>query len=159
VEGGEAGQKGEIEAWEITSILWDLKDLEWKSVVPANPENLKAFHLEKPRLVLSLFKKGSDEPITLSAGWKDPEQPQAEEKSDKGEKALEPEDKSEAPKKPDPDSASKVAVDAAALPETIHVTVKPHEEKDVIFSVEGKLMERLLRDLNRLSAPSATDED
>ena len=63
-------KKDDVEAWNITSILWDIKDLQWKSFKKESIGDLAAYHLDKPKLVISLLKKGEKEPITLKAGWK-----------------------------------------------------------------------------------------
>ncbi len=69
-------KKDGLDAWRVTSILWDIKDLQWKSVTKSGTENLASYGLDKPPLVVSLTKKGEKEPLTLKVGWK-PDAPDA----------------------------------------------------------------------------------
>ncbi len=64
-------KKEKIDNWAISGVLWDIKDLQWKSKTAQKPGETAPAELDQPRLVVSLFKKGDQEPLLLKAGWKD----------------------------------------------------------------------------------------
>ena len=148
-------KREKMDAWAVTSILWDLKDLEWKSVTKPAPTDLASVHLDTPQLTVSLFKKGEKEPLRLKAGWNIPT-----EKAGQGEPAKK---EIQAPRPEQPPSAEKTvesppkvtaaAVPAAkaATPEKVNVLVRPHEEQGAMFIIDGSAVSRLRTDLERLT--------
>jgi hypothetical protein len=153
-------KKTNVDAWTVTGVLWDLKDVEWKSLTKPIPENLEPLHLNQPGLVVSLFKKGVKEPVTLKAGWepgpsesKEPpkEKKPQEEKSPAATgqpKAAEP-----APEKTAPQvKPAEEAAENPAAPATLNALVQPAEEKGAVFVVDGTFLTRLRGDLQRWTA-------
>ncbi len=147
------------DALPVTTILWDLKDLEWKSLVSPVPADLSGVYLDKPRLVLSLFMKGRETPLVMKAGWP-PDPVKVSKEGAAGETKGEPPDEKsqdKADKKKDGKKAAPQEEPAAespevpAGPETMNVLVEPHDEKGVIFVMGGKFLERLRGDLNKLT--------
>ncbi len=55
-----------MEAWLVSSILWDIKDLEWKSSIKSNQEDFPAVGLETPELMIKLIKS-NDEIVEIRA--------------------------------------------------------------------------------------------
>jgi hypothetical protein len=144
-----------LDAWPVTSVLWDLKDLEWKSITKPAPADLAAVYLEKPRLTVSLFKKGESEPVILKAGWnvapgkaeqgkgaKKDGQTTGSEQQPSAEKKVEP---------PVKGTNAEMTPDKAAAPEKVNVLVQPHEEQGAMFTIEGGAVSRLRTDLERLT--------
>jgi len=147
-----------VDAWPLSSILWDLKDLEWKSIKKGAAENLAAVHLDKPKLLISLFKKDEKEPTVLKAGWEDVK---PAEKTQKGAAEAKEEPRSEknrsqaekeAQKEPLPEERPDKAVATArpVLPPTVNVLVEPSEEKEALYLVDSGFVDRLQVDLERL---------
>ena len=125
-----------IENWPVTRLLWGLKDLEWKSVIKRTADNLSQYHLDKPKLVVSLFKKKDNARITLKASWS--ETAHSEKKTDTTEDNKKSETKKE----------QKQAV--VPTPDKVYAVVEPHEEKGAIFVLDSGFVEQLrlgLKDL------------
>lgn len=134
-------KKSNMDAWPISSILWELKDTEWKSIKRDGAENLAAAHLDKPKLVISLFKNDEKEPIVFKAGWEDVK---PEKSSHKAEQATE----EKAAREEGPDKT--VTAVRPVLPPTMNVIVEPSEEKGAVFVVDSGFVDRLQMDLERL---------
>ncbi len=154
-------KKTNVDAWTVTSVLWDLKDVEWKSLTKPIPENLEPLHLDKPGLVVSLFKKGEKEPITLKVGWKavptEPKEPPKDKKPQEekppavaGQPATaEQAQKKAAPQVANPGEPSK---ETSAAPATLNALAQPAEEKGAVFVIDGSFLTRLRSDLTRWTA-------
>jgi Domain of unknown function (DUF4340) len=147
-------KKDKMDAWPVTSVLWDLKDLEWKTITKPAPTDLASVHLDKPQLTVSLFKKGASEPLILKAGWQVPAKKEGQEKEAKKEsQAVNPEQKPQAEKKvesPPKEKAAK-ASPAKAVPDRINALAQPSEEQGAIFAIDGSFVTRLRGDLKRLT--------
>lgn len=150
-------KKTNVDAWAVTGALWGLKDLEWKSLTKPIPEKLEALHLDKPRLTVSLFKKGEKEPMTLKAGWEEP--PAETTQSPKNEKPQEAKPttstekgKTEELAKEKPASEAKSqppAPKAPPVPALINALAQPTNEPGAVFVVDGNFLTRLRGDLER----------
>lgn len=151
----EPEKKQLTDAWPVTGILWDLKDLEWKSMTKPLPGDLAAVHLDKPRLVVSLLKKDDKEPIVLKAGWetvapkKDVVEPQEAKPGPEANKQAElSEGEKKQGEKPEKAAGSPEASPTSA---TVNVIVEPHEEGSALFVVDHGFIERLRGDLKKLT--------
>ena len=134
-----------VDGWSVTSILWDLKDLEWKNVIKEAPGDLSALHLAKPQLVASIFKMGQKEPMVLKAGW--------DLKPAKKDGQGEPGDKKDAEAEATPESKEKSSESPSIkpdVPKLVNAMAEPAEEKGVIFEVGGNFIGRLRNDLERI---------
>ncbi|MBI4962338.1 MAG: DUF4340 domain-containing protein [Desulfomonile tiedjei] len=134
-----------IDAWPITGMLWDLKDLEWKAMTKPLPQDLAAVHLDKPRLVVSLLRKDHKEPLVLKAGW-EPVLPPKE-----GDRQTQPEAETKPAEKNDGSAGSPATPPASTLPPTINAIVDPHEEGSALFVIDAGIIERLKGDLEKLT--------
>lgn len=125
-----------VDTWAITGLLWSLKDLEWKSIVPPAPDPA-SLHLANPQLVAEFFKKGDKDPIVLKAGWP----------------VEEPEKKEQV--EPKPDNKKETTLPELPVekktPPTVNVSVQPSEEQNAVFVLDGSFVERLRGDLERLT--------
>jgi len=148
-------KKEKLDAWPVTSILWDLKDLEWKSMTKPGPADLASVHLDKPQLTVSLFKKGDSEPLLLKAAWLvTAEKEGQEEGAKKDGQTPGPEQQPSAEKNvesPFKGTVAEVTPDKAAAPEGVSVLVQPQEEQGAIFAIDGSFVSRLRTDLKRLT--------
>jgi len=139
----------------VTSLLWDLRDLEWKSLTTPIPADLTGVHLDKPNLILSLFLKGREKPIVLKAGWA-PTAPKVAEGESTGPKRqaavpLPGETTGQAEEQTPPaQKTPRPALEKTQLPETVNALVEPHEEAG-LFVLDGKFVERLRNELLELS--------
>jgi hypothetical protein len=144
-----------LDAWPVTSLVWDLKDLEWKSMTKPGPTDLASVHLDKPQLTVSLFKKGENEPLLLKAGWQVAAEKEGQEQGAKKDgQTPGPEQQPSAEKKvesPSKGTDSEVTPDKAAAPKEVSVLVQPHEEQGAIFTIDGNFVSRLRTDLERLT--------
>ena len=153
----EPEKKQLTDAWPVTGILWDLKDLEWKSMTKPLPEDLAAVYLDKPRLVVSLFKKDDKEPTVLKAGWepvapkKDVVEPQEAKQGSEANKQAEPDGEKKDAEKPEKAPEATGSPEASPTPATVNVTVQPHEEGSALFVVDHGFIERLRGDLEKLT--------
>ena len=139
-------KKDDLEAWQITSILWDIKDLEWKSFKKEVSGDLAAYHLDRPGLVVSLLKKDGKEPLILKAGWQSEGQAPAQEpaKADKPQK-TEPSDKQEAQPQRPPETPPPGFEETPLYPHKIKPDIReidpdaplPGESKKIEPSQEG----------------------
>jgi hypothetical protein len=125
-----------VDTWAITGLLWSLKDLEWKSIVPPAPDPASV-HLANPQLVAEFFKKGDKDPIVLKAGWP------AEEPGKKEQVEPKPDNKKET-------TLPELPVEKKTPP-TVNVSVQPSEEQNAVFVLDGTFVERLRGDLERLT--------
>lgn len=150
-------KKEEVETWPITGILWDLKNLEWKEVTRPAPPDLASVGLHKPRLLVSLWKKGEKEPMTLKAGWQDV---RAKERvPDSGKTPLTP--SGTEPGKPPADAKADGKTDEPQqstakplqddLPETVNVLPRPCDVKDAIYTADSTFIQRLRKELKGLT--------
>ena len=122
----EPEKNDKLDAWAVTGILWDLKDLEWKAVTTPAPSDLASVYLDKPRLTVSLFRKDDNHPLVLKAGWKTAPPGETE----------------------GPDKASKPA---GGEPETVYAQAEPHELNGAVFTLDGKFLDRLRDRLKALT--------
>jgi hypothetical protein len=142
----------------VTSILWALKDLEWKSVNKDAADKLASLHLENPQLVVSLFKKGEKEPITLKVGWEQKQKKEEEKESKAPDKAASETKKREDQKKEGAETSAESVQESTPfkesdIPTSVNVLVQPHEEGPAVFVVDGNFIKRLRDDLKRLEEP------
>jgi hypothetical protein len=149
----EPEKKPSIESWPVTAILWDLRDLEWKSAGKTAPTDLASVHLDKPQLTVTLHSRDQKVPLVLKAGWEPvipPSPPAAASKEAKAEappQAESPDKGASEPKKAD---TPQPAPPKSALPPTCNVTVEPHEEGQALFVVDTGFVTRLRGDLEKL---------
>lgn len=141
-----------IESWPITGMLWDLKDLEWKSMTKPLPDNLASVHLDKPELIVTVHVKEQKEPLVMKAGWEPviAQSPSAtpSKESAEGDKAKnEPAEKAASPVK---GAQAESAMPKAALPPTINATVEPHEDGQALLVLDSGIVTRLRGDLEKL---------
>lgn len=148
-------KKEKLDAWPVTGILWDIKDLEWKSMTKPAPADLASVHLDKPRLTVTLFKKGDSEPLLLKAGWQATAEKEGQKEAAKKDgQTPGPEQQSSAEKKVEPPikgTTAEVTPDKAAAPEGVSVLVQPQEEQGAIFAIDGSFVSRLRTGLERLT--------
>lgn len=153
-------KKKDVDAWPITGLLWGLKNLEWKEVTKPAPRDLAGVNLDKPRLVISLWKKDSKEPMVFKAGWKDSPVEKAEKgskedaenvsKSDSSPTAAEAKTQAKTDAKKDSAGVAP-APEPEKLPEDFSVMVQPSDEQNAVFTIDGKYVDRLSEDLKRLT--------
>lgn len=146
----EAPQKEKLQAWEITSILWDLKGLEWKSRIVSSSGNAVPAELPNPRLSISLKLQDKKDPIVLRAGWAEasgqpPGEPQQVGSPQEAKKPASDNETTPASEK----DASGLKSDSRT-PDTIQVQVEPHEDRGALFTVDGRFLERLRTALDEL---------
>lgn len=139
-------KKEKIDTWLVTAVLWDIRDLEWKSILKPIPHDLASLWLDKPRLRASIYVKGGGQPYTLSMGWK-PDAP----KSESGTK-LEG-NSSETPlteeaSKPTPPGSEDSKSD---VEDTVHALAHPTDEQEALFVLDMHALTRLKADLERLN--------
>ena len=139
-------KKEKIETWAISGLLWTMKDLEWQSIMTPVPDNLAPFHLDKPKLVASFWKKGEKDPIVFKAGWESPSAPAKDTKDAEkpGEEKQASGEKKEG-KQPPP-----TADEGDRVPPCVNATVQPHWEKAAIFVLDAAFIKRLRDDLKQL---------
>jgi len=145
------------DAWPITGMLWDLKDLEWKQVTKPLPQDLATVHLDKPRLVVSLSGKDNKEPLVLKASW-EPASPKKEEisaqeekKGAEGDKQAEAAPPTTPVEKPAGAAGAPPSPPGSTVPPRVNAIVQPHEEGNVMFIVDGGFIDRLRGDLDKLA--------
>jgi hypothetical protein len=148
-------KKQSVDQWAVSGILWDLKDLEWKSASKSHSDELSVEELKEPQLVVSLFPKGDQAPIVLKVVWKD-------EPASDNEKGPATEAAAPAPERPTPGAkeqsgpskeqqeATGESKDQNKFPATVRATVEPQEEKGTVFSIDGDFIGRLRQDLKKL---------
>ncbi len=137
----EAPTKGPIQAWEITSIIWELKGLEWKTISKSTPSSPGPPTVEKPQLTISLKLQDKKEPIVLRASWSD-ESGKTPDESKQGTGT----EQSKNPVLTDKNTTKKDASASGSkpkVPKILQVQVEPHEEKGALFTVDGRIIERL----------------
>lgn len=147
----EPEKKASLESWPVTAILWDLRDLEWKSASASLPENLSSVHLDNPQLTVTLHAGDQKAPLVLKAGWEPVVAPQPAEAAPK-DAATEAQPKAE-PKEKEAAEAKKIAPPPppkTALPPTCNVTVEPHDEGQALFVADTGFVTRLRGDLQKL---------
>jgi hypothetical protein len=144
-------KKEKMDNWLVSGILWDIKDLQWKSKTVRKPDEPTPAELDQPKLVVSLYKKGDQEPLLLKAGWKSetpaaPTEKTEEQKSVAENQALD--------KGKEPSAAKdqeKPATDSQlTLPPTILAVAQPSEEEGSVFTVEGDFVTRMRQDLQKI---------
>ncbi len=116
--------KGRIEQWPISSLLWDIKDLQWRKLISPIPADLSSVFLARPELSVELFKKGEVAPLLLKAGWK------VDGNGDAGKE----EKKTELPE-----------------PELVYVSTQPSPEGAVVYEVSGAFVVKLRDSLSQFS--------
>jgi len=144
-----------LDSWTITSILWELKDLEWKSLtkVASTPSEIS-----DPKLTASVTIKGEKEPVVLRVGWT-PESLQpitkaeqaTEDKAKEAGQTATPQEPQQQPAPP-PVAASQDNKTASEqkVPDLVTAVVAPSDEKDMAFKVSGTFVTRLRKDLDRI---------
>ncbi len=140
-----------LDAWSITSILWEFKDLEWKSIAKGTlPESSGD---REQKLVASIYLKGQNDPAVVTVSWR--ENPQESEKpaTDKSEGVA-----ADGSVRQDSSAPSEPARNVPAstkhtrVPELVNAVVDPHEEKGAVFQIPGSFVTRLRNDVERIVA-------
>jgi len=151
-------KKTKVDAWTVTGLLWDLKDMEWQSLTRPIPENLEPLHLDKPGLVVSLFKRGDKQPIVLKVGWKpvrsESKEPPQGKKLPEGKQPVatgKTKGAEQAQEHPDPEAKPAEGSQTTA-PTTLNALAEPTEEQGAVFVLDGSLLARLRGDLQRWTA-------
>ncbi len=142
----------EVKSWKLTSVLWDIKDMEWSSTVKSTPTALKEHNLEKPRFAATLHRKGDEKPLKLSIGLPDPTK--KDESVDAGPETA---TRTEGTAKSDEDEATTVGDDAESR-DSVYVTADPNEERDVIFIVAKKHSDRLISNVKEILEGDSTEK-
>ena len=145
-------KEDQIDTWLVTTVLWDLKDLQWKELKKPT-DDLSTYHLDKPQLIATLSVKDKKEPIVFKAGWTPVPADTSNQKPSKVEKPIAKETDSEAKKISDKTSTKPSAKPESLQqqpPKTVYAMVTPHGDKDSIFVLDGKLVSRIRGDLERL---------
>ncbi|MDQ7783519.1 MAG: DUF4340 domain-containing protein [Desulfomonilaceae bacterium] len=146
-------KREDVDSWPFMGLLWSLKNLEWKDMTKPAPSDLAAVHLDKPRLVVSLWNKDDKEPMTFKAGWKNLPARKTDsgtEKDPAGPSASDATDEKE-PQEAAKEDTEGESRDTAPIPEDISVMVHPLDEKDALFTIDGKFVDRFREDLKLLS--------
>lgn len=145
----ESPKKSPLQAWEITSILWDLKGLEWNSINKTTSTTPGSLAIDNPKLVISLKLKDKKDPIILRAGWTS----ESEVSSEESQQAGSQEERKNIPSGDETTTRHKDAAGSKPkpeMPEMIQVQVEPHEEKNALFTVNSRFVERLRSGLEEL---------
>lgn len=146
-------KKEKLNNWAISGVIWDLKDLQWKSMSTRKPGDTTPAELDQPRLVVSLFKKEDKKPMLLKAGWKDvattaPAEKPEEQKAATAEKPSPEEVKT-------PGATKEPAKTATAVhppsPPTVLAVAQPSEEEGAVFTLDGDFVTRIRQDLQRIT--------
>lgn len=146
----EPQKKKGMETWLANRILWDLKDLEWKSRKERAGKDLAAYQLVSPALVAKVWLKGEKEPLVLNAGWKKkatetapgatPSAKAPEAEKGKAEKHI----LSDGDAAPGSQKASRISGE-------VHAIAQPHHEEGFVYVLDGNPVERLITDLEELT--------
>lgn len=148
-------KKASVEAWPITGMLWDLKNLEWKEMNEHIPGDLGSVGLDKPQFVATLYKAGEKQPITLKVGWpeKSPNEPgQEQAKPTAPDTSIKDSKSEESKEKPstESDPEEERAGEEAKIPALVNAVVEPHGERSALYKVESSFLGRARKDLQRL---------
>jgi len=135
----------------VTTILWDLRQMEWKSLTSPAPADISTLYLDKPRLVLSLFVKGAASPLIMKAGWPPDEKKAPKEEAAGGTPAASRPEKSQPKAGKKAEGKEPAPEEKPTGPETMNVLVEPHDEKGMVFVADGKFVQRLRADLEKLA--------
>lgn len=133
------------QAWRVTTVVWDFRDMEWTSLKKPVGDDLSEFHLDEPRLTASFHIKGREKPVTFKAGWEAVTQKADDKKSDPAAEdgptsetsGAKKDNAEQAPEKPAPMTA----------PKKFYAIADPQEEKDAVMVIEGDDIQRLQADL------------
>ena len=180
-------KKASVEAWPITGMLWDLKSLEWKEMEKPVPADLAAVGLDKPRVVISLFKKDAQEPMILKVGWTEQkaEKPQPEpskpseaeatgtsgeaKQTTQGSAHKAPSAPGAVPEKRQesgparekgPEAPKPSAVqppEEPKIPELVNAIVQPHDEQNALLKLDSSFIGRMRKDLLRIGGEEKKD--
>jgi hypothetical protein len=146
----EPEKKNLTDALPVTTILWGLKELEWKSLKKAGSVDLPSLYLDRPRLILSLFVKGNETPLVMKAGWPPDETKTSQ--SGAGESAgLTQPDKNKGEADTKKNGGEVTLPEKPVGPETVNILVDQPDEKGAVLEVGGKFVEQLKGDLVKLS--------
>jgi hypothetical protein len=134
-----------LDGWSISSILWDIRDIEWKSIRNIKAEELSKFHLDKPQLIISVSDNRGNRTVTLKAGW------EAEFDSPAGKNTI-GQTKVNGDKSTEGHEGNNNQVSIKPLaPPTVNMIVDGGEtEQGNLFVVDGNFVDRLRRNLDRL---------
>lgn len=147
-------EKKDIESWSVTRLLWDVKDLEWKSKETIKADEVSRFHLDKPALVVALVPKDGKPRIEFKAGWEEKNQTPASNTSDAPPKeaAAKPETSAEPKEGVSPDKAKEASAQISdEVPTAVYAVLEPQEEPGTVFVLDGSFLKRLRQDLKDLS--------
>ncbi len=144
-------KKEKMDNWLVSGILWDIKDLQWKSKTVRKADEPTPAELDQPKLVVSLYKKGDQQPLLLKAGWKSETTAAPTEKPEEQKSVVE----KQAPKKSEAPSAAKeqekpTTDSQPTPPPTILAVAQPSEEEGSVFTVDSDFVTRIRQDLQKI---------
>jgi hypothetical protein len=138
-------KREKMESWPISSMLWDIKDTEWKSLIRPVPADLASVQLDKPQLVARFFKKGEKEPSVLKAGWQTKEKKEPQKAASSGKDGDKKKEDASKPAEANPSTQE------MEEPKTVHAMAHPQEERDAVMVLDGVFVGRLRDALKRLT--------
>ncbi|MDQ1240433.1 MAG: hypothetical protein QG577_2619 [Thermodesulfobacteriota bacterium] len=140
-----------LDAWSITSILWELKDLEWKSIAKGDLPESSGDRGQK--LVASLYLKGQNDPTVVTVSWKASPHESEKPATDKSEGVAADASASQDSSAPsEPVRNVPASTKHTPVPELVNAVVDPHEEKGAVFQIPGSFVTRLRNDVERIVA-------
>jgi hypothetical protein len=146
----EPQKKKGMDTWLVSRLLWDFKDLEWKSRKERGGKDLATYQLASPTLVAKVWLKGEKEPLVLSAGW---EKKAAQQTSGVAPPVKAQEagrGKAETHILSDGDAAPG-SQKASQVPAEVHAVAQPYHEEGYVYVLDGNPVERLINDLEELA--------
>ncbi|HMK37487.1 MAG TPA: DUF4340 domain-containing protein [Desulfomonilaceae bacterium] len=139
-------KREKMDSWLVSSMLWDLRDLEWKSLIRPIPADLASVNLDKPRFLARFYKQGETEPIVLKAGWQNEQlHPEKANSAEATKNVDKKETKSESA------TPQEAALPDKEIPKTVNAVAQPQEEQAAILVLDGAFVAKLRGDLQRLT--------
>lgn len=133
---------GPLKDWNITGILWKLRDLNYVSLLTPIPDSLDDLGLTKPKVEIRLNAQGVTNFKSIKIGW-----PEIKQNLKTGEESTatsgEPKDQPE-PVVPETQADFDV-------PPTVNVLVEPSDYPNTVFRVDGSFLKWLSEDLETLT--------
>lgn len=134
----EQGSVESVKDWQITGILWKLRDLDFVSLTSPIPNSLNELGLSDPEMVINLNHGDPSKAKTLRFGWVKKTEADSD-GSQTNQQSTEPQQKAGEKNSPIDEDIN--------VPTAVNVIVEPSFYPNTLFQVDGVLVKGLIDDL------------
>ena len=128
-----------IKDWNVTGILWKLRDLNYVSVISPVPSDLATLGLDEPQVTIKLNSQNQPDSRIIRIGWSESDKAGAQDQQEPNAKAAN-------------NNSNKATIDGVEIeiPTLINARVEPQDDPASVFKIDGSFVKNLIEDLQAI---------